>query len=295
MRPFEYIEPSSITDTVAILARYGDRARVLAGGTDVLTALKEGWERPEWIISLGRIPDLATIRYDEHEGLRIGALATVRSVETSPIVRSHYPALATAAGTLASVQIRNLATVAGNLCRAAPSADMAPILVALEAEVRLVGPAGERIVALGSFFIGPGRTVLGRDELLTEIRVPPPSAGAGEAYLKHSPRRAMDLAVVGVAVVVALDGPIYREARIVLGAVAPIPLRARLAEQALIDQEATPALAEQVGQRAAGEAQPISDVRGSAGYRRAMVALLTKRAVLLATNAASMTQLGNSR
>ena len=295
MRPFEYIEPSSIPETVAILARFGARARVLAGGTDVLTALKEDWERPEWIISLGRIPGLATIRYDEREGLRIGALATVRSVETSPAVRSHYPALSVAAGSLASVQIRNLATVAGNLCRAAPSADMAPILVALQAEVKLVGPAGERIVALGSFFIGPGRTALNRDELLTEIRVPPSSLGAGAAYIKHSPRRAMDLAVVGVAVVMTLDGPICREARIVLGAVAPIPLRAQLAEQALIGQRATPTLAEEAGRIAASEAQPISDVRGSAGYRRAMVALLTKRAVLQAAGAASTTLLGNAK
>ena len=295
MRPFEYIEPSSITEAVAILARHGDRARILAGGTDVLTALKEGWERPEWIISLGRIPDLATIRYDEHKGLSIGALATVRSVETSPVVRAHYPALTAAAGTLASVQIRNLATVAGNICRASPSADTVPILVALQAEVRLAGPAGERLVALGSFFTGPGRTVLGRDELLTEILVPPPGLSVGAAYIKHSPRRAMDLAVVGVAVVMTLDGPICREARIVLGAVAPIPLRAHLAEQALIGHQVTPALAEEAGRLAASEAQPISDVRGSAGYRRAMVALLTKRAVLQATDAASMAQLGNSR
>src|SRR5512137_893146 len=120
MRSFEYAEPSNIAEAVALLARHGAQARVLAGGTDVLTALKEGWERPEWIISLGRIPDLATIRYNEHGGLRIGALATVRSVETSPVVRSHYPALAAAAGSLASVQIRNLATVAGNICRASP-------------------------------------------------------------------------------------------------------------------------------------------------------------------------------
>jgi aerobic carbon-monoxide dehydrogenase medium subunit len=295
MHPFEYVEPTSITEAVAILARHGDRARVLAGGTDVLTALKEGWERPEWIISLGRIPDLATIRYDARDGLRIGALATVRAVETAPVVRSHYPALAGAAGSLASVQIRNLATVAGNLCRAAPSADMAPILVALQAEVKLVGPTGERIVALGSFFIGPGRTALNRDELLTEIRVPPSSLGAGAAYIKHSPRRAMDLAVVGVAVVMTLDGPICHEARIVLGAVAPIPLRAQLAEQALIGQRATSALAEAAGRIAASESQPISDVRGSASYRRAMVALLTKRAVLQAADAAATTQPGNAR
>jgi carbon-monoxide dehydrogenase medium subunit len=116
MRPFEYAEPSSIAEAVALLARHGAQARILAGGTDVLTALKEGWERPELIVSLGRIPDLAYIRYDEREGLRIGALATVRSVETSPVVRAHFPALAAAASTLASVQIRNLATVAGNIC-----------------------------------------------------------------------------------------------------------------------------------------------------------------------------------
>jgi carbon-monoxide dehydrogenase medium subunit len=193
------------------------------------------------------------------------------------------------------VQIRNLATVAGNICRASPSADTIPILVALRAEARLAGPAGERVVPLESFFTGPGRTVLGRDELLTEIRVPPPSPGAGAAYIKHSPRRAMDLAVVGVAVAVMMDGLLCCDARIVLGAVAPIPLRAQLAEQALIGQEATSALAEQAGRLAASEAQPISDVRGSAGYRRAMVALLTKRAVLQAAGAASMTQLGNSR
>lgn len=295
MHPFEFAEPSSIAEAVALLARHGDRARILAGGTDVLTALKEGWEHPDWIVSLGRIPGLATIRYDEHEGLRIGALATVRSVETAPDVRAHYPALAAAAGSLASVQIRNLATVAGNICRASPSADTIPILVALRTEARLAGPAGERVVPLESFFTGPGRTVLGRDEVLTEIRVPPPSRDAGAAYIKHSPRRAMDLAVVGVAVAVMMDGLLCRDARIVLGAVAPIPLRARLAEQALIGQAATAASAEQAGRLAASEAQPISDVRGSASYRRAMVALLTKRAVLQATHAASMAQPGNSR
>jgi carbon-monoxide dehydrogenase medium subunit len=289
MHSFEYAEPSSISEAVALLARHGDRARILAGGTDVLTALKEGWERPEWIISLGRIPDLSYIRYDEHAGLRIGALTTVRSVETSPIVRSRYPALAGAAATLASVQIRNLATVAGNLCRAAPSADTAPILMALQAEVRLIGPAGERVVPLGSFFTGPGRTALARDELLTEIAMPPPSAHAGAAYIKHSPRHAMDLAVVGVAVAVTLDGRLCCDVRIVLGAVAPVPLRARLAEHALIGREVTPALAGKAGRLGAGEAQPISDLRGSAEHRRAMVALLTRRAVLQAFDSASQT------
>ena len=174
MHRFEYHAPTSTAEAIGLMERYGDSARVIAGGTDLLTALKERWERPAYVIGIGAIPSLAGITYEEGVGLTIGAAATVRAVETSAVVRAKYPVLAYAASTLASIQIRNLATVAGNICRASPSADMPPALLVLDAAVVLVGPAGERSVPLAEFFTGPGRTVRQPNELLTEIRVPPP-------------------------------------------------------------------------------------------------------------------------
>lgn len=145
MHRFEYLAPTSLSEAISLLDRYGASARVIAGGTDLLTALKERWERPAYVVDLGVIPGLSYITYDDDRGLLIGAGARVRQVETSPLVRAHYPAIAYAASTLASIQIRNLATVAGNICRASPSADMPPVLLALGAAVRLVGPGGERV------------------------------------------------------------------------------------------------------------------------------------------------------
>ncbi len=188
MHRFEYCAPVSLAEAIALLDRHGNSARVIAGGTDLLTALKERWERPAFVIGLGAIPDLAYITYTPEVGLRIGAATTVRAVETSVAVRSNYPVLAYAASTLASIQIRNLATVAGNICRASPSADTPPALIVLGAQVKLAGPDGARLVALDDFFTGPGRTVRRPNEILTEISIPPPRPHSGAAYLKHSPR-----------------------------------------------------------------------------------------------------------
>jgi aerobic carbon-monoxide dehydrogenase medium subunit len=284
MHRFEYAAPASLAEAVALLDRYGTTARVIAGGTDLLTALKERWERPAYVISLGAIPGLSYITYDDADGLRIGAGATVRQVETSSIVRKLYPVLALAAATLASIQIRNLATVAGNICRASPSADMPPALLALGAAVQLTGPAGERSVPLAEFFTGPGRTVLSPNEILREIQVPPvrPRPGSGAHYIKHSPRRAMDLATVGVAAALALKGGVCCYAGIALGAVAPTPRHARQAEALLAGQVLTPELLDAAAEAAAAEASPISDVRGSALYRREMVRVLARRSLLAA-------------
>ena len=262
-----------------MLARYQEQARVIAGGTDLLIALKEHAERPAYVISLASIPGWRYIEYDEAQGLRIGAATTVRSVETSPIVRAKYPVLAVAAGLLASIQIRNLATVAGNICRASPSAEMPPALLVLRATVKLVGSAGDRLVPLEEFFTDPGRTVLQPDELLAEIQVPPPHPQTGAVYIKHSPRRAMDLAVVGVAALVALEGGRCVEARIALGAVAPTPRRAPAAEEILRGREPTAVRIEDAARAAAELASPISDLRGTAKYRRQMVHVLTRRAL----------------
>jgi aerobic carbon-monoxide dehydrogenase medium subunit len=279
MHRFEYAAPASLAEAVALLDRYGATARVIAGGTDLLTALKERWERPAYVISLGAIPGLSYITYDDADGLHIGAGATVRQVETSPIVCKLYPVLALAASTLASIQIRNLATVAGNICRASPSADMPPALLALDAAVQLTGPAGERTVPLAEFFTGPGRTVLSPNEILCEVQVPPVRPRSGAHYIKHSPRRAMDLATVGVAAALTMDGSFCCYAGLALGAVAPTPRRSRQAEALLIGQNLTPELLDAAAASAAAEASPISDVRSSALYRRKMVRVLARRSL----------------
>jgi aerobic carbon-monoxide dehydrogenase medium subunit len=279
MHRFDYSAPVSLAEAISLLDRHGEAARVIAGGTDLLTALKERWEQPAYVIGLGAIPGLGYITYDEGVGLRIGAAATVRAVETSVVVRAKYPVLAYAASTLASIQIRNLATVAGNICRASPSADMPPALLVLDASVVLIGPAGERVLPLAEFFTGPGRTVRRPNELLTEIRIPTSRPHRGAAYIKHSPRRAMDLAVVGVAAAVTLQDGVCRDVRIALGAVAATPRRARRAEVVLEGSEPTAARLEDAARVSVTECSPISDARGSADYRREMVRVNTVRAL----------------
>lgn len=276
MKPFEYLAPNSLREAVEILIRHGGAAQAIAGGTDLLRKMKLGQAAPSVVVSLRRIPELRGLRLNGR--LTLGALTSAEEIRASPLIREHAPALAAAAGTMASVQIRNLATVGGNLCTAAPSADLAPILIALQAEARLVGPQGERCVPLDQFFTGPGQTVLKPGELLASLAVPLPAPRS--LYRKHSPRPHMDIAVVGVAL--ALEG--YdprtrrcRQARVVLGAVAPTPRRARSAERELADGPLTPERIERAAGWAADEAQPIDDVRASAWYRRRMVAVLTRQ------------------
>ena len=195
MHHFEYHSPANTAEAIALLDRYGSSARVIAGGTDLITALKERWEKPAQVINLSAISELRYIEYNPEHGLSIGSGTTVRAVETSLIVRQFYPVIASAAATLASIQIRNLATVAGNICRASPSADMPPALLVLDAVVHLAGPLGERSVPLCEVFTGPGKTVIAANEILTEISIPAPAAQSGAAYIKHSPRVAMDLEI----------------------------------------------------------------------------------------------------
>lgn len=279
MRPFEYFEPASLDEALALLSQTNGRGSVLAGGTDLLVEIKEKVRAPDQVINIKKIPGLDRLDYEPGTGLRIGALVTVRQVETAPVVGRYYPSLAGAARELGSIQVRSRATVAGNICRASPSADLPPPLMAAGATVTLVGPGGERRVALEEFFTGPGRTVLARNELLVEINVPAPPPQTGQVYIKHGRRVAMELATVGVAVALTLDGPVCRDARIVLGAVAPTPLRARQAEAVLRGQVMDEGLVQAVAKAAMAEARPIDDVRSSAGYRREMVGVQTARAI----------------
>lgn len=284
---FDYHEPATLAEAFAILASEGDAAAVLAGGTDLLLQLRRRLRHYRSVVNIKFVPGLNGVRYDAAEGLTFGALTTFRAIETHPAVRAVYPGLAEAAGVVAGVQLRNLATVGGNLGNASPSADSVPPLVALGATVTATGPRGARTLPVEECFAGPGRTVLAHDELFTAVHVPAPARRSGNAYQRFTPRSAMDIAVVSVGAHIALDeGGRCSECRIALGAVSPVPLRAANAEAALRGERITPALLEHAGRLASEAATPISDIRGSADYRRALVSVLTRRVVGLAAERA---------
>ncbi|MCC6187557.1 MAG: xanthine dehydrogenase family protein subunit M [Anaerolineales bacterium] len=279
MYPFEYIEPSTLPEAVAALAEHGPDAVALAGGTDLLVMMRADTIRPKVVVNIKRIPGLSGIAATNGD-VRVGALTLVRDIEKSPVLRARAPALSEAARWLGSVQIRHLATIGGNLCRAAPSAEMAPTLLALGARLHLVGVQGQRVVPVEDFFLGPGRTVLQPGEILVEISLDGLAPRSGSTYLRHSIRPLMDLALVNVAAYLALDAAgTITEARIALGAVAPTPIRARAAEAELCGHTADPALFERATEAAVAAARPISDVRSTAVYRSRMVRLLTQRAL----------------
>ena len=278
MRPFEYHEPASVDEAIVLLAAHADAA-ALAGGTDLLVQMKEGHRHPAHVVNLKKILGLDRLSFDTARGLDIGALTTARTLETSPDVARHYAALCEALTHFASIQVRHRATVAGNVCRASPSADSLPPLIADGALLHLRGPQGERTVAAEAFCTGPGRTELAAGELLLRITVPPPAPHTGKAYLKLGRRVEMELATVGVAVTLTRSGDICTGVRIVLGAVAPMPLRVPAAEVLLAGHVPTAERLAAAAAAAASEARPIGDVRASADYRRRMVAVLTRRAV----------------
>ncbi len=281
---FEYLEPTDLQEAIAILTRRATQAKVLAGGTDLLALLKERTLKPRFVVNIKRLTEMEGIIHIPGQGLRIGALTAIRTLETSSLLKEKYPALAQAAHLLGSPQVRNLATIGGNLCNAAPSAETAPSLLSFSASVRLAGSKEERTLPLESFFSGPGTTVLQEGELLTEISLPEPPPGIGSVYLKHCPRGSMDIAVVGVAAMLLLssvDGKV-EECRIGLGAVGPTPFRARKAEELLRGEKISERLVHEAAKKAAQESRPISDIRGSAEYRSQMVRVLTARALFMA-------------
>jgi len=282
VRRFEIVLPASVDDCLRAVVERGSETKLLAGGTDLLPQLKNGLLRPGRVIDLSGVARLRSLEAVAGRGVRIGSTVTARTLETHPLVRSAYRALAESAALVGSVQVRNLATVGGNLCNAAPSADMAPPLLALDAEAVIAGPAGERRVPLASFFTGVRRTVLGQDELLVELIVPAPGPRSGGGYLRHTPRRELDIAVVGVASQLTLSNGVCATARIALAAVAPVPLRATAAEQALAGQPVTPERIAQAADLAVEAARPISDQRGSADFRRHLVRVLTRRTLTTA-------------
>jgi len=276
---FDYFAPTSIQEACRLLSEKGPDARVMAGGTDLMVKIRQGMAYPKAVIGLRRVAELAGISFDSRKGLTIDAMARLADVAGHPDIVEHYPAVSYAAGETANVQIRNMGTVAGNLCNAAPSADNAPALMALGAEALIASGRGERRLSLDEFFAAPGSTLLEPGEILTGVAVPPPLPNSGASYQHVSPRGKVDISAVGIGAFVVMEGKTCRQVRIVMGAVAPTPVHAGAAESLLEGKELTPALIDQAAEEASREAKPITDVRASAAYRSMMITVLTRRAL----------------
>lgn len=281
MRSFEYLKPVSLGEALGLLVQHGDKARVIAGGTDLMVQWKKKLISAEYLISLRNIPELSRVEFSG--GLKIGAAATHRTLELSPEIRRHFPVIFDAVSGLGSVQVRNSATIGGNICNAAPSADTAPPLLVLEARAIVAGPHGEREVPIDAFFKGPGKSVLESGELVTRFEIAEPLPRTGMAYWKHTRRKAMDLPILGVAVLLSIEEDLETclKARVALGVAAPTPMRARKAEAFLEGKRVDETVLLQAGEIASEESSPRTTIRGSQWYRKEMVRVLVQRTGLI--------------
>ncbi len=301
MKKFDYLTPKTLDEALSLLNQYGKQAKLIAGGTDVIVMMKQKTLSPDVLISLKGIPGLDQIQYDGV--LKIGPMASHRAIEKSELIRKEFSALSDAADVLGSIQIRNVATLAGNICTAAPSADTVTPLLVLGALLKVKSIKSERTIPIDQFFVGPGETLLQEGEILTEISIPKPLPNTGSAYWKLQRRQALDLPILGVSVLLSLNkatiacsdllcttSPIStvlhsfegeelecKEIRIALGVAAPTPIRAKNAENLLRGKMISDELLEKVALTAAEEAKPRDSIRGEAWYRRDMIKVLVKR------------------
>lgn len=273
MRVFQYHRPSTLAEAAELLTRFGSEAAVLAGGTDLLVRLRKGKQYFPQVIDIKRVRDLDAEILQDKDSLRIGALASMAAVAWHPLVQQHYPALAEAADTVGSVQIRNRATLAGNLCNASPAADTAPALLIYNTQVHIHGVHGARVLPLRQFFLAPGKTALQPGELVTGLELPLPMQPCGSAYQRLTRRRGVDLATLSAACRVDASG----NAVFAFGAVAPTPLLVQDDCQWLPAMDAARRDAQL--QTLVEQASPISDIRASREYRLAMLKVITLRAL----------------
>lgn len=280
MQPFDYVKPQTLEEASALLLQHNGHARPFAGCTDLLIRIERGFVHPEVVVDIKAIPGMQDLLVVRNGDLRIGAAVTMNQVALSPIVLSGWPLLAEGCGSVASYQLRNRATVGGNLCNASPAADSAPALFCYGASAHIFGPDGQRKVPIEEFFLGPGKTALRRGELLTAVTVPAPPDGAAGHFLKLGRTAVGDISVMNVAVLGWPDASAASRSswRIALGSVAPTVIRAPEAER-LLSQDTSPAGIEAASQAAAAAARPIDDIRATAAYRTDMVRVLTRRGV----------------
>lgn len=275
MRWFDYSAPQTLGEAVELLAAR-PRAMLLAGGTDLLPQLRAGAKQADLVIDVKRIPELNEISFDPERGLTLGAAVPCCRIRD---LQPAYPALAEVAALIGGVQIQSRASIGGNLANAAPSGDSIPVLIALQATCRIIGPQGAREVDAESFCTGPGTTLLQPGELLVSIRIPPPPPLSGACYLRFIPRNEMDIAVAGAGVAVTVEDGVFRRARVALAAVAPTPLLVPEAGEYLAGKPVSPESIHAAADIARAAARPITDMRGTAEYRRHLCAVLTRRAL----------------
>jgi len=280
---FEYVEPGSLAQALTMLSSLeGREGRVLAGGTDLVTSMREKGLRPSYVLALKNASkDLNYIQLDaDSHVLRIGALTTIRSIESSTVLKKRFYPLVEAASQLGSYQVKNRATVGGNICNASPAADMVPSLMVLESELQLISSNGNRTVPIEKFFTGPGKSVIGKSELLKEILVKEPTGVFGASFLKVA-RKMTGCAIVNAASFVKLNGKTVEEARVALGSVAPVPVRARTVEHELKSRKIDELDMSRISNTVEKDISPIDDVRASLGYRKQLARTLVERSLEL--------------
>jgi carbon-monoxide dehydrogenase medium subunit len=279
LKAFDYSTPRTIAEAVTLLSSHGEGARVLAGGTDLLVQLREGRRDADLVVDVKYIPELNELHYDPRTGLRLGAAVPCCRIYEDAAVARAYPGLIDAVSLVGGIQIQSRASVGGNLCNASPAADTIPPLIAYGAVAVIASKDGTHELPVEQFCTAPGRNVLTPGQFLVGLKLPPPGPRTGAAYLRFIPRNEMDIAVVGVGAAVRLDETKTRctAARVALAAVAPTPLFVPAAGQALVDGAVSDSLIDKAASLARAAAQPISDMRGEAEYRRHLVGVLTRR------------------
>ncbi len=281
MQAFDYAAARSVDEVVSLLARHGDQARVLAGGTDIIVQVREGRRQVQMLVDVKGIPEVNQLSYDASQGLTIGAAVPCYKIYADEDIAGAYPGLIDAVSLVGGIQIQARASVGGNLCNASPAADTIPALIVHHATCVIAGPNGRRQIPVEQFCTGPGRTALENGEFLVSLRMPPPPQNFGAHYLRFIPRNEMDIAVVGVGTSVVLnrDHSAFTSARVALGAVAPTPLLVEAAAAALAGKPTSDDTIQQAAEAAQAAARPIDDMRGTAPYRRHLVGVLTRRAL----------------
>ena len=285
MRNFEYLAPETFDEALSALGRASE-ARLLAGGTDLLTQLRGRRKTADVVIDVKRIPELNVLRYDPAAGLALGAAVPCYRIYNDAAVKRHYPALAATAALIGGIQIQGRASIGGNLANAAPSADAVPILIALRATCRIAGPARVREIPVEDFCVAPGKNALLPGEILVSILVPAPATRSGAHYLRFIPRNEMDIAVAGAGAAVTLEDGVVRSAHLALAAVAPTPLYVRGAGEWLRNKPPTGENIRVAAEMAKDAARPITDMRGTAEYRKHICAVLSRRALEAAVRSA---------
>jgi aerobic carbon-monoxide dehydrogenase medium subunit len=273
---FTYLKPGSMKEALQLLAEHQDDCKVICGGQSLLVIMRQGLVSPEYVIDIKGVKETDYLTFDAKDGLKIGQNCTHRTIEKSDVVKKNYPVLVEMEEKLASIQVRNWGTIAGNLAHGDPAGDPAPVLIALGAKVKAASAKGERTVALDEFYPDLFETVLEHDELIVETIVPPPTPKTGVKYQKFNLLDS-DMGMCAVAVSVTMDGDTCKDAKVVLGSAAPTVIRAKNAEKVLIGAKLDEAVFEKAGEAAAAECTPVSDIHASEEYRRHIIKVLTKR------------------